>query len=158
MSSKLMTTWAEHDAACADILGRAQKSLCIFDKDLSCLKLENPANASLLRQFLATDPRHQLQIVLRDAQALLRNSPRLLKLMIDYPQNMIVFERSADLATLNDALLMVDGIHALVRFHQEQVRSKIIIDDSQQCRPYLQRFSDILNEGGERISPTPLGL
>ena len=55
-------------------------------------------------------------------------------------------------------MFIVDGQHALIRFHQDNVRSKRLDDDSNECQPYSQRFAEILREGGEQISATTLGL
>ena len=67
-------------------------------------------------------------------------------------------ECSPQLASLSDSMLIVDGQHALIRFHQDNVRSKRLDDDSNECQPYSQRFAEILREGGEQISATTLGL
>ena len=158
MNAELITNWAEHDLALQKILALATKSLRIFDEDLSKLKLERPENAEILQRFLSADRQHTLQIVLKNTDPFRRNSPRLMKLLASYPQSMTLFECPAQLASLNDALLLADQDHALIRFHKDNVRSKAIIDNTDECRPYLKRFEEILNEGGEQICATPLGL
>ncbi len=55
-------------------------------------------------------------------------------------------------------MLIADDCHALIRFHKDQVRSKVVIDSAADCQSYLFRFREIQNEGGTVISATTLGL
>ena len=158
MTSRLLTSWSDHDNAFREILARAERSIDVFDKDLQRLPFEAREQAEILRKFLVVDDRRRLRIVLRDPEPFRRNSPRLMRLLADYPQRMQVQECSPQLASLSDSMLIVDGQHALIRFHQDNVRSKRLDDDSNECQPYSQRFAEILREGGEQISATTLGL
>lgn len=158
MNSELIMNWGEHEQSLRKILELATRSLRIFDEDLSKLKLEHPENAELLRGFLGTDRRHILHIVVRNAEPLRRGSPRLMSLLALFPQNMIVHACPPHLASLSDSLVIADDRHALIRFHKDSARSRAIIDDAEQCTPYVHRFEDILNEGGEQVCATTLGL
>jgi hypothetical protein len=55
-------------------------------------------------------------------------------------------------------LFIADDRHALIRFHKDNERAKVIIDNAKECQPYIYRFEEIFNEGGEQISATTLGL
>ncbi len=158
MSSELLTTWAEHDSFLHKVLLLASQSLRVFDEDLSKLKLEHPNNAEALRQFLSTDRQNRLQIVVKDAEPLRRGSPRLMKLLATYPQNMTILECPSHLASLDDALFIADEKHALIRFHKDHARAKVIINSTEECRPYVHRHDEILKEGGEQVCATTLGL
>ena len=158
MNPELITNWTVHDCQLQKILLLATRTIRIFDEDLTRLRLEQAENAYFLRRFLASDRHNTLQIVARSAEPFRRNSPRMMKLLADYPTGMTVFECAPHLANLNDAMVLSDESHALVRFHKDQPRSKSIIDNSPECRPYIMRFEEILNEGGTPISPTTLGL
>lgn len=158
MNSELILSWGEHDQSLRKILELATQSLRIFDEDLSKLKLERTDNAELLRRFLGTDRQHILRIAVRNAEPFRRDSPRLMSLLTLFPQNMIVHACPAHLASLSDSLVIADDRHGLVRFHKDGARSKTIIDDAEQCKPYVNRFEDILKEGGEQICASILGL
>ena len=158
MSSALITDWSSHNAAFAEILGRATQRIDVFDGDLTRLPLERPEHTETLRQFLARSDRAQLRIVLRDPAYFRRDCPRLMKLLTFNSQKMFVTACPEQLASMNDSLVLIDGSHGLVRFHEDNVRSKRIDDDPDECKPYILRFSEILREGGEPISPTPAGL
>lgn len=158
MNSELITTWAEHDSSLVKILELAMQTLCIFDSDLSKLRLERPANAELLRRFLSSDRQHRLHIALKNAEPLRRDSPRLMKLLALYAQNMTIIECPPHLSSLNDSMCIADEKHALVRFHTDSARARTIFDNIEECVPYVQRFEDILKEGGEQVCASTLGL
>ena len=158
MSSELISSWADYDGALQKILLVASRTLCIFDDDLSKLKLEGRENSESLRRFLSARQGNCLCIVLKDAEPLRSHSPRLMKLLTNYPQQMSVIECPLHLAPINNSLCLADDRHALVRIHQDHARARIVIDSPSDCAPYLQQFAAILNEGGEPISATTLGL
>lgn len=158
MNPQLLTNWSDHDHSLQKILLLATRTLRIFDEDLTRLGLENTENAFFLRRFLTSERRNTLTIVVRNADPLRRNSPRLLKLLNDFPNSVTIHEGPPQVAALNDAMVLADNAHALVRFHKDQVRSKVLIDNTDECRPYLLRFEEILKEGGTPISATTLGL
>ena len=158
MASELITSWGEHGDSLTRLLLLASKSVCVFDQDLEKLRLEDSCNAELLQGFLAADNHHQLQIALRNAAPMQRNCPRLMRLLAIHSANMSVIACPDHLSSLNDSLLIVDDRHALIRFHQDHVRGKIIVDNPEECASYVNRFADIRREGGESISATTLGL
>jgi hypothetical protein len=158
MNSELITTWSEHDNSLQKILALAKQRLSIFDEDLSRLNLERAENAEILRRFLAADERSSLRIVVKNADPFQRSCPRLMKLLTLYPHKMAVVECPLQLASLNDALFIVDDRHALVRFHKDNVRSRMIVDNPGDCLPYVHRFEEIVKEGGTPICATTLGL
>jgi hypothetical protein len=158
MTTELISNWAEHDVALHRILPELSHSLRIFADDLTRLNLERPEIADSLRHFLAADAQSSLKIVLRNPESFLRNSPRLMNLLRSYPDRMTVIAAPDHLASLSDNIVLVDDRHALIRFHQDHVRSKLIIDSTAECLPYAQRFEAVIREGGEAISSAPLGL
>lgn len=158
MGTELTTHWSEHDAGLATILRSLSTSLLVFDEDLTRLGLERPENAEILRRFLVAGARHRIHIVVKNAAPLRNHSPRLFQLLATYPEQMTVVLCPQHLHSLNDALFLVNETHALIRFHKDNPRSRIIIDDRDACVPYVQRFHEIEHEGGESIGATTLGL
>ena len=55
-------------------------------------------------------------------------------------------------------MIIVDDKHGLIRFERDMPRSKLLIDEGNELRPYLEKFRAIWTEGGERISSSTLGL
>ena len=158
MDAELITHWSEYDCAVSKILQLATRSIRIFDSDLARLKLESQENTLLLRQFLTAAPQNTLQLVLRNSEPFRNNSPRLFKLLTDFPHAMQVRECASSLTKLTDAIFLSDDRHALIRIHEDHARSRIIVNSAEDCRRYLTRFEEILAEGGTPISVTTLGL
>ncbi|GHU18526.1 hypothetical protein FACS189475_04160 [Betaproteobacteria bacterium] len=158
MDTELITHWSEYDYAARKILLLATRSIRIFDSDLARLKLESRENALLLRQFLTAAPQNTLQLVLRNPQPFRNDSPRLFKLLTDFPHAMQVRECASSLTKLSDTIFLADDRHALIRIHDDHARSRFIVDSAEDCRRYLTRFEEILAEGGTPISATTLGL
>ena len=158
MSSELITSWGEHDASLKKILALASNSLCIFDGDLSKLKLGRSEIIELLRQFLNSGRQNALRIALQDTEALRRDHPRLMELLAERPQSMSILQCPPHLAELKDSMVIADGQHALIRIHKDHARSRVILDSAEDCALYVKRFEEILSEGGEPIGVTTLGL
>jgi hypothetical protein len=55
-------------------------------------------------------------------------------------------------------MIIVDGKHGLIRFERDMPRSKLLIDEADELRPYLTRFEEIWTEGGVRITNSVTGL
>ena len=159
MISKLITTWSEHDSAVQEILDRSPTALLVFDEDLSPLKLERPDRISALRRLLrARQPRTRLTIIVQRVDFVRQHSPQLMTLLTDYAPAMTIIHTPPHLDTRKDSLLIADGRHALVRFHRDHARARLIIDDFEECAPYQQLFEEILGEGGDPLSAMTLGL
>lgn len=158
MPSKLITTWSEYESAVQEILALATHTLRIFDEDLSALKLDRPERIATLRDFLSTNPKNSLQITVQDATPLRLHGPRLMTLLVTYSHNLQIIESPPHLAALSDSLIIADGKHGVVRFHKTQARGKVIIDDIEECAPYLLRHEQILAEGGTPVIGRSLGL
>ncbi|MDR3220654.1 MAG: hypothetical protein LBU46_01420 [Candidatus Accumulibacter sp.] len=158
MNPELITLWSEYTSAVQKILLLATRNIRIFDPDLAKPCLENKENALFLRRFLTAAPGNTLQIVLRNVEPFRCNSPRLFKLLADFPHTMQVWESAPQVARLTDAMFLSDDCHALIRIHQDHARSRVIVDNAEACRVYLTRFDEILQEGGTPVSATTLGL
>lgn len=151
MPSTLLTSRGDIDAAIDRLLARAQASLDVFDHDLSALGLDRPPRQVELRRLL-DERAHRLRIVVQDGSRLPTGNPRLLALHEAHAHHFQLLQAADTLTELRDGLLIADGRHALVRFHRDQARARLIEDDENETRPYALRFADILAEGC-----TPLG-
>lgn len=159
MPSKLITTWSEHDSAVQEILDLSSTTLLVFDESLSPLKLERGARIAALRRLLsARQAATRLSIVVQKPDFVRQYSPQLMDLLTVYSPTLTILQAPPHLDSLKDSLLIADARHALVRFHRDHPRARLIIDDSEEVAPYQQRFEEILGEGGDPLSPTTLGL
>ncbi|WP_313953846.1 hypothetical protein [Accumulibacter sp.] len=159
MTTRLITTWTDYDSAVQEILALSPSTLLIFDEDLSPLKLERPERIAALARLLASkESTRRLTIIVQKPDFVRQHSPQLMALLTVHAPLLTIIQAPPHLDNLKDSLLIADGKHALVRFHQGQARSRVFIDEGEECAPYQRRFEEILGEGGEPLSATTLGL
>ena len=154
----LITSWTEYAAAGHQLIARATRSLLIFDRDLQSLRLEAPDQIAGLTRFLRASPTSVLRIALHTAEPLREKHPRLLELLRLFAHKLHVVEIPVHLANLQDSIVVADESSALIRFHHDHARSKLIEDDPEAVRPYAKRFEEIWAEGGTPVSATTIGL
>lgn len=159
MTRELLTSWTDYRLAVARLLNQAQSTICIYDEDLSQLGLESPALIEQIQRVLqlgGNTPR--LRIAVRQAEGLRNHHPRLLKLLETYGHLIAAQQTGQEIAHLRDNILVIDEISGLIRFDKEQPRSKILIDESREIRPYFDKFNEIMATPGEIIRSGTLGL
>lgn len=158
MARELITTWAEYQTAIDRMLAIACHRICIYDEDLTNLKLESSARLDHVKRLLTGQPAPVLRIAVRNGGPLRHAHPRLQNLLTTYGHLATAQETPPQIAHLRDSMLIVDGKHALIRFERDLPRSKLLIDEADELRPYLTRFEEIWAEGGERITNSVVGL
>jgi len=158
MSRELITSWSDYQNAIDRLLCIAQRSIRIYDRDLVIFQLDTLERIELLKRFLQNSDRDALHIVVRDAEPLRHRHPRLTSLLTTYTHLVAAQQTPDQLSHLRDSMLLIDGRHALIRFDQEQPRSKLLIDEPDEMRPYQNRFAEIWAEGGESATGSTLGL
>ena len=158
MARELITTWSDYQSAIDRLLAMTSQSLCIYDEDLGRLKLETPSRLKELKRILQEDGRGTLQIAVRSATLLRQHAPLLLGLLTTFSHRATAQETPLSIAHLRDCMIIADGRHALIRFERDLPRSKLLTDEAEELKPYLNRFGEIWTEGGEPITNTTLGL
>lgn len=158
MSETLLANWSDYDAAVHRVLLDARRLICVFDRDLARLKLEQPERIALVRGFLAGEAATALRIVIRDERPLRIASPRLMSTLADFSHKLKITECPPQLAGLSDSMVIVDERSGVIRFHQDHARARLMVDEPQMLAPYVRRFGDILAEGGVAVSAATLGL
>lgn len=151
-------TEAGYAAAIDSVLAGTRTAVCIFDRDMLRMGLEQPARSELLRHLLGASPNNHLRIVLHDPRSLERASPRLLKLLQLHPDRMEVRQTPKPLRHLADCFLLSDTRHGVVRFHAQQSRGKFFIDDIEATQPWQKRFDELWEAATPCLAPTRLGL
>lgn len=157
MPSTLLTSHGDIDAAVDRLLALARTSLDVFDHDLSTLGLDRPTRADQLRRLLG-ERAHRLRVIVQDSNRLPTANPRLLALHDAHTHHFELSLAADTLAELRDSFVIADGKHALVRFHRDQARARLIEDDENETRPYALRFADIVAEGVTPIGNRVAGL
>lgn len=139
----LLTSEAEYRHACDTVLTRAENEILIFDRDLAGLRLEESSRLGVLSGFLQKGPLSRIRMVLHDPGPLERNAPRLMRLMVRFSHAMEARQTPDNLRHLADTHLLADEGHGVRRFHVDQARSALILDDPAYVSPWRQRFEEL---------------
>lgn len=158
MARELITSWTDYQTAIDRLLAIAGHKICIHDEDLATLKLESATRLLEIRRILQAGHGDVLQVAVRNATPIRQQHPLFRNLLATCSHLAEVRETPPQLAHLRDSMILVDDRHALIRFERDLPRSKLLIDETDELRPYLTRFKEIWSEGGESIASTTLGL
>lgn len=158
MARELITSWADYQTAVDRLLAIACQTICIYDEDLVALKLESPNRLLSFKRILQTGHDDALRMAVRNTAPARQQHPKLQQLLTAYSHLAKARGTPAQLAHLRDNMFIVDDKHALIRFERDLPRSKLLIDEADELRPYLTRFREIWAEGGEDIGMSTLGL
>ena len=159
MSREIISFPSDYQDALDRLFEMARESISIFEVDGQFLRLEDNKRLELVRRFLqGASLSPCLRLAVRDGEAIRRKHPRLLQLLGCFGHIFSARQTSASLAHLRDTMILVDGRHGLIRFDLEQARSKLLIDETEELRPYYRRFEEIWSEQAEEITATTLGL
>ena len=151
-------TLAEQTAAIDTLIGMAQQQIRVFDQDLSQTGWNSAGRADRLAAFLRQVRGRRLDIIVHDTRYLESACPHMLNLLRNYGHALTVYQTGPEGKVATDPLLIVDGRHYLHRFHFEQPRAALGIDQPEQTQPLASRFDEIWATGEAGLSGTVLGL
>jgi hypothetical protein len=157
-AGKILIGERDYERALAHVVAHAEKSLCIFDPDLSRGAFNSLQLAELLQQFLAKGPYVKMQMIVHDAYYLNAYGVRILKLLSVYGHQMEIRVTDASAHIAQDAMVIADGTHYLHRFHIQQARFKYMLNQASACKPLLERFEELVEASPTLITATTLGL
>ena len=153
-----LATVREQVAALDDLVALAQHSIRVFDFDLSEMGWNSPARAERLAAFLRRSRSSKLEIIVHETRWLESSCPRLTALLKSFSDRITVYRTGAEAKGASDPLVIVDGRHFLHRFHVEQPRAALVIEDPHLARPLVNRFDEIWATGEPGLTGTVLGL
>ena len=130
----------------------------MFDFDLSEMGWNSPARAERLAAFLRRSRSSKLEIIVHETRWLESSCPRLTALLKSFSDRITVYRTGAEAKGASDPLVIVDGRHFLHRFHVEQPRAALVIEDPHLARPLVNRFDEIWATGEPGLTGTVLGL
>src|SRR5690242_20199805 len=154
----MLDTVAAQARAIDEIIGLAQQQLSIFDVDLAQGDWHGAQRAKVLGDFLKRNRKARVDMILHDTRWLEANCPRLVALLRLYSHAMTVYRTGPEARNAMDPLLIADNRHFLHRFHIEQPRAALGIEQPQLARPWVMRFEEIWRTGEPGLGASVLGL
>jgi hypothetical protein len=153
-----LATLAEQTGAIDELVALARRRIRVFDQDLSQTGWNQASRIDHLAAFLRGTRGRRLDIIVHDTTYLETACPRMLKLLQTYSHAITIYRTGAEARRATDPLLIVDDRHYLHRFHLEQPRAAMGIEQPEQTRPLANRFDEIWATGEPGINATVLGI
>jgi hypothetical protein len=153
-----LSTLAEQSEAIDTLIGLAQQQIRVFDQDLSQTGWSSATRTDRLAAFLRGVRGRRLDVIVHDTRYLQGACPSMLNLLRNYGHAVTIYQTGPEGKVATDSLVIVDGRHYLHRFHFEQPRAALGIDQPEQTRPLASRFDEIWATGEAGLSGTVLGL
>ncbi len=154
----MLDTLAAQTAAVDELIDLAQHRLQIFDVDLKQWGWQTAARAERLGAFLRRSPKARIEFIAHDLRFLESSCPRLVALLRSHSHAVTVYRTGVEARSANDPLVIADGRHFLHRFHVEQPRATLAVEQPQMARPWAMRFDEIWATGEPGLGATVLGL
>jgi hypothetical protein len=147
----------DYEAAIDAVLARPQRTLRIFDRQFS-VSYNSLHRHDLLRAFLLRSRANRLYVVVHDAGNLARDCPRILNLLRQFSHAVTVHETEGQGKRACDPIALADERDYLHRFHYDQPRALLALDDAPGAHGLLERFQEIWEASVPAISATTIGL
>jgi hypothetical protein len=145
-------------AAIDEVVGAARRTLRIFDVSLSNRGFNSPARIEMLRRFLVAGRAHRLLIALHETDPLVRECPRLLTLLRQFPMSIEIHRTLAQARNAMDPFVVADDHSVWHQLHFEQPRAIVALHSAADAMPIAQRFDEIWELSEPAVSATTLGL
>ena len=153
-----LTTVAEQISAIDELVALARHRIRVFDRDLAQTGWNRPVRVDRVAAFLRGVRGRRLDVILHDTTYLETACPRMLNLLRAYSYAVTIYRTGTEAKNATDPLLIVDDRHYLHRFHYDQPRAAMGIEQPEQTRPLASRFDEIWATGEPGVNATVLGL
>jgi hypothetical protein len=147
----------DYDAALDAVIARATRRLRLFDRALD-RSFDSVRRHELLRQFLLADRANRVQIVLHHVDNVVRDCPRLVTLMRGRSGAITLHCTLPEAHGVYDPFAIADERDFVHRFHYDDARGVLALDDPHGARQMGERFEEILGASLAANAATPLGL
>jgi hypothetical protein len=145
-------------AAVDRLLAQPGRELCIFDRDATALRLNDPARIGALERFLQASRVRRVYMVLHDPQRVQRECPRMMSLLARYSHAIQINRTHEEIGELQDAFLVLDSVHYVRRPVAAIFRGAIGLADETEALAMRGRFGEIWAASYPAVSGTTVGL
>lgn len=147
----------DYEAAIDTLVASAKTVLRIFDQAAGT-RYNSLKRYELLRKFLLASRRNRLYLVFHDVDNLARDCPRLMTLVRDFGHAVSINQTQAEAKGVYDPFAIADESHFLHRFHYDDSRGLLALDDPHGALQFLQRYEALWEASSPAVSATTLGL
>jgi hypothetical protein len=141
-----------------EIIALARTHLQVFDIDLAQCGWDTRARSERLAAFLRRNPEARLHLIVHNTRWLEQSAPLIRNLLQRHAEAMTVYRTGPEAKHAMDPLVIADGRHFLHRFHADQPRARLAIEQPQLAMPLRTRFEEIWATGEPGLTASVLGL
>lgn len=149
---------AEYEAAIDEVVARAERTLHIFDVDLSAGGYNTARRAESLREYLMKNRANRLVMVLHETEYLTRHCPRLMNLLQLHSHAISILQTHEHGRVASDPAVIADEAHYVHRFHTDSARALLGLNDHAGARQLEERFEQLQEAASPAVFAFTLGL
>lgn len=140
------------------MLVQSGRELRIFEPDGAALRLNSPERVRQLESFLRASRTRRIQLVVHQTEHLTRQCPRLMNLLKLFNHAIQINRTHEEIASLQDAFMVLDAAHYLRRPVASHFRGAIGLHDENEALGMRSRFMEIWSASYPGVSSTTVGL
>lgn len=156
--SRYLSGRIEYQQALDTVIEHARHTLRIFDYDLHEGGYNAVQRYERLKRFLLGSTNNRLFVVLHSVDYVNRECPRMQNLLREHSYAVFIHQTNTEARMAYDPLLIADDLHYVHRFHYEQPRAELVLNDHKQTQPLLHRFEEIWHASTLAVTATTIGL
>jgi len=149
---------ADYSGALDTICSNALNNLYIFDKNFINCGFNDAFRFELLNKFLLENPKNQLMLLAHDTLPLSQFCPRLMTLLQTFSHNMFIYQTPQNLQHLSEPFAVADQSHYVRRFHFEDPRGVLALNDSAGAALLRSRFMEMCSPSHPNMATNTFSL
>jgi hypothetical protein len=149
---------AESRAAIDEVIGAAQRNLCIFDYTLGNRGFADAARIERMRRFLLAGRAHRLRIALHEPEVLERHEPRLITLLRQFPNSIAIHRTLGQARNATDPFVLADDHSVWHQLHHDRARAIVALHSPPDAAPLRDRFEEIWELSEPAVGSSTTGL
>jgi hypothetical protein len=157
-TSEPFDTVVEGRRAYDNLMAATQRSLRVFDQDLSELALDAQPRIDALRRLCLSGSNPRIEILLRDWAPVRDRQPGLMDLLRNFGHIIEIRQEEPMGDPPMESFCIGDDRMLLIRPHRENWRGHLHRDDPLGCRVHLATFSQLWQRSEGPLASRPLGL
>lgn len=134
---------AQYIEALDTICSLAKHRLFIFEKDYVDIGFNSEARYEVLRNLLLSNPNNRLHLLAHDTRPISQYSPRIMTLLRQFGHNMLIYQTPKHMQHLTEPYAIADAAHHTRRFHFDDTRGILALNDHEGSRLLASRFNEV---------------
>ncbi len=136
----------------------ARYRLQLFDPDFSIWSLGGAEATQILRQFLLSNKKSRIEMVMHKTTYIERDCPRFMHLFTEFGHVIECRVTPKNLRHLTDSFCIADDAHIVRRFHSDHFHGEAVFNAQNETQNWQKRFTEIWLESDSGLHAATTGL